>query len=77
VWKFKQINQKDVKVSQVYYLTFMYDSTCFGRFPAHHQEHTTALSAFGFTIGEWRVERRWSWSGKTTTNIVPTATLQR
>ena len=39
------INQPDATVSQVYYLTFMYGSTCFGRLHAHHQELTTALTA--------------------------------
>jgi len=29
---------------------------------AHHQEHTTALGALGFTVGEWRLVRCWSWS---------------
>ena len=34
-----QINQQlDATISQVYYLTFMYSSTCFGRPHAHHQE---------------------------------------
>jgi len=28
---------------------------CFGRFLAHHQEHTTALTASGFTVGAWRL----------------------
>jgi len=42
------INQPDATVSQVYCLTFMCGSTCFGRFHAHHQEHTTALAASGF-----------------------------
>jgi len=28
----------------------MCDSTCFGRFLAHHQELTTALTASGFTL---------------------------
>jgi hypothetical protein len=36
---------------QVYYLTFICDSTCFGLLPAHHQEHTTALGASSFTVG--------------------------
>ena len=40
----------------------MCGSTCFGRLPAHHQEHTTALGASGFTVGEKRLERFWSWS---------------
>jgi len=42
----------------------MYGSTCFGRLFAHHQECTTALGASGFTVGEWRLERCWSWSGR-------------
>ena len=58
-----QIIQQDATVLQVYYLTFMCGSTCFGRLPAHHQEHTTALGASGLTAGEQRLERCWSWSG--------------
>jgi len=41
---------------------FMCDSTCFGHFHAHHQEHTTALATFGFTIGAWWWQRCWLWS---------------
>jgi len=41
----------------------MCGSTCFGHLPAHHQELTTALGASGFTVGEKRLERCWSWSG--------------
>jgi len=48
---------------QVYYLTFMCGSTCFGRLPAHHQEHTNTLAASGITVRERRSERCWSWSG--------------
>jgi hypothetical protein len=33
--RFKQINQLDAIVSQVYYLTFMCGSTCFGHFHSH------------------------------------------
>jgi len=29
---------------------FMCRSTCFGRLHTHHQEHTTALTASGFTL---------------------------
>jgi hypothetical protein len=29
----------------------MCGSTCFGRLPARHQEHTTALGTSGFTVG--------------------------
>jgi hypothetical protein len=50
------IHQQDATVSQVYYLTFMCGSTCFGCLFAHHQEHTTALGALGFTVGEWRLK---------------------
>ena len=32
--------------------------------PAHHQEHETALEASGFTVGEKRLQRCWSWSGR-------------
>jgi len=60
----KYFNQQDATVSQVYYLTFMCGRTCFGRLPAHHQEHTTALEASGFTVGVKRLERCWSWSGR-------------
>jgi hypothetical protein len=48
--QFKYINQPDATVPQVYYLTFMCSSTCFGHFHAHHQELTTALTASGFTL---------------------------
>jgi hypothetical protein len=34
-----QINhQPDATIYQFIILTFVYSSTCFGRFPAHHQE---------------------------------------
>jgi NADH:ubiquinone oxidoreductase subunit 4 (subunit M) len=32
------MNQPDAAISQVYYLSFMYSSTCFGRPHTHHQE---------------------------------------
>jgi len=35
----------------------MCGSTCFGRLPAHHQEHTNALGASGLTVGEKRLEK--------------------
>jgi hypothetical protein len=49
-------HNKDATVSQIYYLTFMCGSTCFERFPAHHQEHTSALGDSGFTVGEKQLE---------------------
>jgi hypothetical protein len=48
--QFKYINKPDATVSQVFYLTFMCRSTCFGRIHAHHQELTIALTASGFTL---------------------------
>jgi hypothetical protein len=36
------------KISQVYYLPFMYGSTCFGRSHAHHQELNTCSSSLWF-----------------------------
>ena len=47
---------------QVYYLTSTCGSTCFGFLPSHHQEHTTALRASGFTVAKKRLERFLSWS---------------
>jgi hypothetical protein len=45
-------------------LKFMCSSTCFGRLPTHHQDHTTALGASGFTVGEKRQTHCLSWSGR-------------
>jgi hypothetical protein len=47
-----------------YYLTFVCGSTYFGRLPAHHQEHTTALGASGLTVGEQGLVRCWAWSAR-------------
>jgi hypothetical protein len=49
--QFKEINQADATVSQVYYMTIMCHSTCFGRLHAHHQEFATTVAAYDFTIG--------------------------
>jgi hypothetical protein len=37
----------------IYYLTFMFRLTCFGRLHAHHQKLTAALTVSGFTVGVW------------------------
>jgi hypothetical protein len=55
--QFKQINQQHATISQVYYLTFICGSICFGRLSAHDQERTTALGSSGITAGAWRLER--------------------
>jgi hypothetical protein len=49
-----QINyQPDATIFQFFILAFIYSSTCFGRFPAHHQELMTAAAASGFTFVSW------------------------
>jgi len=45
---FKYINQPDATVSQVYYLTFMYSSTCFGRPHPRYQELNNCSSSLWF-----------------------------
>jgi hypothetical protein len=55
----------------------MCGSTCFGRLPAHHQEHKTTLGASGFTVGEKRLERRWSWPGRLHAGNLPDHDQQR
>jgi hypothetical protein len=76
--QFKWTNQIDATISQVYYLTFMYSSTCFGRPYAHHQELNNCGSSLWF--------HRWSVviavllvvpAGPTTTNSTAITTLQR
>jgi len=42
--------------ARVYYLTFICGPICFGRHTAHHQKHTTAPVASGFTyVAGWRM----------------------
>jgi hypothetical protein len=49
-----QVNhQPDAKVFQFIIVTFIYSLTCFGRFPAHHQEINAAVVASGFTFVSW------------------------
>jgi hypothetical protein len=41
-------NQSNAAISQVYYLTFMYSSSCFGHPHAHHQELNNCSSSLWF-----------------------------
>jgi hypothetical protein len=46
-----QINhQPDAKSFQFLILTFVYSSTCFGRFPAHHQELNDCSGSLWFYL---------------------------
>jgi hypothetical protein len=46
-----QINhQLDATISPVYYLTFIFNSTCFGRPHAHHQELNNCSSSLWFYL---------------------------
>jgi len=78
--QFKQINQVDATISQVYYLMFMYSSTCFGCPHAHHQELKNCSSSLW--LYRWSVEVAVLLvvigpTGPTTTNSTATTTLQR
>ena len=42
-------NQHDATIFQFIILTFVYSSTCFGRFPAHHQELNDCSGSLCFT----------------------------
>ena len=46
-----QINhQPDATIFQFIILTFVYSSTCFGRFPAHHQELNDCSGSLWFHL---------------------------
>jgi hypothetical protein len=74
------MNQLDATISQVYYFTFMYSSTCFARPHTHHQQLNNWSSSLWF----------YCWSvlvavllvvvgpaGPTTTNSTATNTFKR
>ena len=49
-----QINhQPDARVFQFIILTFIYSSTCFGRFPPIVRSSMTAVAASGLTFVSW------------------------
>jgi hypothetical protein len=60
-----QINyQTDVTVFQFTILTFIYSSTCFGRFPAHHQELNDCSGSLWFYLRIVVTVVLCSWSGR-------------
>jgi hypothetical protein len=59
-----QINhQHDAKIFQFIILTFVYSSTCFGRFPAHHQELNNCSGNLLFYLRNVVIVVLCSWSG--------------
>ena len=60
-----QINhQPDAKNFQFIILTFIYSSTCFGRFPAHHQELNDCSGSLWFYLRIVVTVVLCSWSGR-------------
>jgi len=71
-----QINhQKDATIFHFIILTFIYSSTCFGRFPAHHQELNDCSGSLWFYIRIVVTAVLCSWSGRQarprTQHVVP------
>jgi hypothetical protein len=65
-----QINhQPDATIYQFIILTFIYSSTCFGRFLAHHQELNDCSSSLWFYIRIVVTTVLCSWSGRQSTTI--------
>jgi hypothetical protein len=60
-----QINyQPDATNFQFIILTFVYSSTCFGRFPAHHQELNDCSGSLWSYLRIELIVVLWSWSGR-------------
>ena len=60
-----QINhQPDETIFQFIILTFVYSSTCFGRFPAHHQEFNDCNGSLWFYLRIVVIVVLCSWSGR-------------
>jgi hypothetical protein len=68
-----QINhQPDATVFQFIILTFVYSSTCFGRFPAHHQELNDCSGSLWFYLRIVVTVVLCSWSGRPTHRVLIT-----
>ena len=50
---FNYINKPDASISQLYYLSFKYSSTCFGHPHAHYQELINCSSHLWFAAETW------------------------
>jgi hypothetical protein len=58
-------HQPDATIFQFIILTFIYSSTCFGRFPAHHQELNDCSDSLWFYLCIMVTVVLCSWSGPT------------
>jgi hypothetical protein len=62
-----QLNhQPDATIFQFIILTFVYSSTCFGRFSAHHQELSDCSVSLWFYLRIVMIDVLFSWSGRPT-----------
>ena len=59
----KSVHHPDAPVFQFVILTFVYSSTCFGRFPAHHQELIDCSGSLWFYLRIVVTAVLCSWSG--------------
>jgi hypothetical protein len=57
-------NQPDTTILQFIILTFIYSSTCFGRFPGHHQELNDCRGSLWFYLHIVVIVVLCSWSGR-------------
>jgi hypothetical protein len=67
------IHQPDATIFQFVILTFIYSSTRFGRFPAHHQELNDCSSSLWFYLHIEVIVVLCSWSGRLTGPTTNTA----
>jgi hypothetical protein len=58
------IHQPDATIFQFIILTFVYNSTCVGRFPAHHQELNDCTGSLWFYLCIVVIVVLCSWSGR-------------
>ena len=56
--------QPDATIFHFIILTFIYSSTCFGRFPAHHQELNDCSNSLWFYLRIVVIVVLCSWSGR-------------
>jgi hypothetical protein len=71
-----QINhQPDATISQFIILAFVYSSTCFERFPAHHQELNERSGSLWFYLRIVVIVVLCSWSGRPAGPTTNTARL--